>query len=73
MRAVMREVPPHILEWRRRTGADQWDEMWDGVLHIRPAPNREHQDLQGSLEAWLRRHWARPQGCKVYPRIDRDS
>ncbi len=37
MKAVMASVPEHILEWRRRTGADQWDEMWEGVLHMRRA------------------------------------
>lgn len=25
MKAVMANVPEHILEWRRRTGADQWE------------------------------------------------
>src|SRR5262249_46200407 len=40
MRAVMSIIPPEILEWRKRTGADQYDEMWNGVLHIMPVPNR---------------------------------
>jgi Uma2 family endonuclease len=66
MRAVMPSVPPEILEWRKRTGAHQWDEMWNGVLHLMPAPNNEHQDLEGSLEAYLRLHWARPNRAKVY-------
>lgn len=67
MRAVMSSVPPHILEWRKRTGADRWDEMWKGVLHLMPSPTNEHQDLQGSLEAYLRTYWARPLRAKVYP------
>jgi Uma2 family endonuclease len=66
----MPSVPEHILEWRRRTGADQWDEMWEGILHMAPAPNRDHQDLEGSLEAWLRRYWAEPNGCRVYHQIN---
>src|SRR3954453_19970720 len=66
MKAVMSNVPPHILEWRRRTGADQWDEMWEGVLHMAPSPNRNHQDFEGALEFWLRLHWAKPKGCRVY-------
>jgi Uma2 family endonuclease len=70
MKAVMSNVPEHILEWRRRTGADQWDEMWEGVLHIAPSPNRDHQDIEGSLESWLRRHWAEPNGCRVYHQIN---
>jgi Uma2 family endonuclease len=70
MRAVMPEVPPDILAWRKRTGADMWDEMWEGVLHMAPAPNREHQDLAGAMEAYLRLRWARPRGNRVYHDIN---
>jgi len=70
MKAVMANVPEHILEWRRRTGADQWDEMWEGVLHMAPSPNRDHQDFEGALESWLRQHWAKPKGCRVYHQIN---
>ena len=65
MKAVMAEIPPHILEWRRRTGADQWDEVWEGVLHMVPPPHDDHQELEWSLETWFRIHWARPYGNKV--------
>ena len=70
MKAVMSEVPPHILAWRKRTGADQWDEMWEGVLHMTPSPNRVHQDIEGDMERWLRTHWAKPHGNKVYHKIN---
>lgn len=70
MKAVMANVPEHILEWRRRTGADQWDEVWEGVLHMAPSPNRDHQDIEGALEFWLRLHWAKPNGCRVYHEIN---
>jgi Uma2 family endonuclease len=70
MKAVMANVPEHILEWRRRTGADQWDEMWEGVLHMAPSPNRDHQDFELSLAMWLRLHWAEPNGCRVYHQIN---
>ena len=70
MKAVMAQVPSHILEWRKRTGADQWDEMWEGVLHMPPAPNRSQQDLEARLETWLRANWARPRGNKVYHQIN---
>jgi Uma2 family endonuclease len=70
MKAVMASVPEHILEWRRRSGADQWDEMWEGVLHMAPSPNRDHQDIEGALESWLRRHWAEPSGARVYHQIN---
>ena len=64
MRAVMAQVPPELLEWRKRTGADRYDEMWEGVLHMVAAPNREHQDLKGALETYLRLRWARPAGAR---------
>ena len=58
-------VPPDILEWRRRTGADRWDEVWEGIIHMPPAPIPDHQDFQGALETFLRLRWARPRGAKV--------
>jgi Uma2 family endonuclease len=70
MRAVMSDVSPDILAWRQRTGADRWDEMWEGVLHMPPMPNREHQDLEGAMETYLRRHWARPQRTRVFHGIN---
>ena len=70
MKAVMPEIPQHILEWRKRTGVDQWDEMWEGVVHMPPVPNRTHQEFEWALEAWLRRNWARPRGNKVYHQIN---
>lgn len=66
MKAVMANVPEHILEWRRRTGADRYDEMWEGVLHMAPVPNRDHQELVFTLAVWLRFNWAEPNGCRVY-------
>jgi Uma2 family endonuclease len=70
MKAVMVNVPEDILAWRRKTGADQWDEMWEGVLHMAPSPNRDHQDFEGSLEFWLRLHWAQQSGGRVYHQIN---
>jgi Uma2 family endonuclease len=70
MKAVMANVPEHILEWRRRTGADQWDEMWEGVLHMAPSPNRDHQDIEGALEAWFRQRSAELGGSRVYHQIN---
>jgi Uma2 family endonuclease len=70
MKAVMANVPEHILEWRRRTGADQWDEMWEGVLHMAPSPNRDHQNFELALAMWLRQKWGEPNGCRVYTRIN---
>ncbi len=66
MNALMLDVQPGFLEQRRSWGADRWDEMWDGVLHMPPAPIIEHQDFEYQLEDWLRTHWARVAARRVY-------
>jgi hypothetical protein len=43
-----------LLQRRRETGADRYDEVWEGVLHIAPAPRRRHGDLQAQLLSLLR-------------------
>jgi len=65
VKAVMPQVPEEILRWRSRTGADRWDEMWEGVLHMAPAPTRQHQRLAVQIHAWLETYWARPRGGEV--------
>jgi Uma2 family endonuclease len=70
MKVFMPVAPPEMLAQRKRTGSDQWDEMWDGVLHMPPVPNRDHQDFEWALEAYLRIHWARPRKAKVYHQIN---
>jgi Uma2 family endonuclease len=70
MKAVMPSIPPDIQDWRKRTGADRWDEMWEGVLHMPPMPNRAHQDLEGSLETYLRHYWAPSLQARVYHQIN---
>ncbi|HZV05493.1 MAG TPA: Uma2 family endonuclease [Gemmataceae bacterium] len=70
MKAVMPSLLPDIQAIRKKTGADQWDEMWDGVLHMPPAPNRGHQDLEFCLESYLRSYWAPTCEGKVYHQIN---
>ena len=70
MKAVMVEVPQEILNRRKQTGADRYDEMWEGVLHMPPMPNRFHQDLEGALETYLRTSWAPTTQGKVYHQIN---
>jgi Uma2 family endonuclease len=65
MRAVMCEVPQWLLDQRRETGADRWDEMWDGVLHMVPSPSSDHQGLVGDLYYWLRSEWASRRSGRV--------
>jgi Uma2 family endonuclease len=70
MRGVIPMVTPEILAWRLHTGVHRWDEIWEGVWHLMPSPNWEHRDLEGELYTYLRSHWARPRGAKVYIQIN---
>jgi Uma2 family endonuclease len=70
MKVVMANAPASLLEQRRKSGADRWDEMWDGVLHMPPMPNRDHQDLEWAMETWLRQFWAPASSGKVYHQIN---
>jgi Uma2 family endonuclease len=53
MRAVLVHVTDQELADRRSKGLDRWDEMWDGVLHMTPAPTLEHQRLLDRLIEFL--------------------
>jgi Uma2 family endonuclease len=53
MKAVMLEVDAGLLEQRRRLGLDRKDEMWEGVLHMTPAPANEHQRILDELLFFL--------------------
>jgi Uma2 family endonuclease len=45
----MLEVPQALLEERRAQGADRWDEMWEGELHLVPPPSELHQAIGTKL------------------------
>jgi Uma2 family endonuclease len=66
MKTVIADTPQFLLDWRRKTGADRYDEMWDGVLHMSPAPSLSHQDFVVECASWLLVHWAAPCRGKVY-------
>jgi Uma2 family endonuclease len=70
VKAVLCDTPEEMLAQRKRIGADRWDEMWNGVLHMPPMPNRVHQDFNSDLETWIRDHWARPFGNRVHREIN---
>lgn len=53
MRAVIVHVRDAELAERRAKGLDRWDEMWEGVLHMTPAPNREHQRILAQMITFL--------------------
>jgi len=42
-----------LLERRRRLGQDRFDEVWEGVLHMNPAPSGRHARIEAQLLALL--------------------
>jgi Uma2 family endonuclease len=46
-------IPVSMLEERRRLGHDRFDEVWEGMLHMVPAPSPPHQSLERRLSAAL--------------------
>ena len=61
---------PDVLAWRERRGLNKWDEMWDGVLHMPPMPNYDHQDLEVDLQTFLKTLWAKPIRAKVLHQVN---
>ncbi|MDB5307036.1 MAG: hypothetical protein JWO38_1238 [Gemmataceae bacterium] len=70
MRAVIANIPKHWLAERRRSGADRFDEMWNGVLHIPPVQTTTQQALQADLTCFLKSRWAKPRGCRVHQGVN---
>jgi Uma2 family endonuclease len=57
MRALVVDPPTagldELLDRRRRSGLDRLDEIWEGVLHMVPAPDYAHGDLESQLHRIL--------------------
>lgn len=49
-----RDLERQVRRYRKRTGADRYDEVWDGVYVMAAMPNDEHQDLVCGLSSALR-------------------
>lgn len=43
-----------LIESRRRTGADRFDEVWEGAYHVNSAPRGRHQFVGSAINALLR-------------------
>jgi len=65
MKAVIAEMPAKWIQERKNSDISQWDEMWDGVLHMPPIANGMHQDFALDLGGYLKRRWAKPNGGLV--------
>jgi Uma2 family endonuclease len=57
MRTLVLDPPPpelrKLLERRRRSGIDRLDEVWEGVLHVIPAPGHAHARIAQQLAELL--------------------
>jgi Uma2 family endonuclease len=57
MPTLVRDPQPmefeRLLERRRRLGQDLFDEVWEGVLHVNPAPHSQHGRLEWQLAGIL--------------------
>lgn len=53
MRAVLSYISDEELAQRKAWGLDRHDEMWEGVLHMTPAPTVEHQRMLDELIMFL--------------------
>jgi Uma2 family endonuclease len=53
MKAVVLHVSDEELAERHRRGLDRFDEMWEGVLHMAPAPFYEHQRIVSGIDRFL--------------------
>src|SRR4051812_34387745 len=59
-----------ILNERRASGNDRWDEVWDEVYILMPNPNIEHQDIATGLATVFRIVIDWPGLGKVYQGIN---
>jgi len=57
-------------ESHEASDASKWDEVWEGVLHVPPLPNDEHQDLVYGLGIPLREVVQSPGLGKVRPGVN---
>jgi len=49
---------PEVMRFRQRTGADRFDEMWEGVLHMAPSPTFRHRSRASRILAFFVDVWA---------------
>jgi Uma2 family endonuclease len=58
MRTLLLDPPPAeleaLLERRKHLGQDRKDEVWEGVLHLVPAPGHKHAKLAAQIKALVR-------------------
>ena len=60
----------NLIESRKRTDADRWDEVWDGVYVVSPLPNIEHQEIVSCFIEILGETIRRTGLGNVYPGVN---
>ncbi len=66
MKAVVLAVSESDLKERHARSLDRWDEMWEGVLHMPPAPDLGHQGFASRLTRFLGNECERRLGGEVF-------
>jgi Uma2 family endonuclease len=59
-----------LLERRRASRGDRWDEVWDGVYIMAPLPNIEHQELLNNISVAISNALAGQPGVRVFPGVN---
>jgi Uma2 family endonuclease len=63
-------VEQKLLERRRLSGGDRFDEVWDGVYIMAPLANIEHQELVANIATALRNAFADQPAVRVFPGVN---
>ena len=64
------EFEKQIIRRRQETGADRWDEVWEGVYVMNPLPNPEHQRIVARLTSVFSTLFDFSDLGRVYPGVN---
>lgn len=64
------QLEEQLLEQRRASRGDRFDEVWDGVYVMSPLANNEHQELLIKLAAALHSAFASQPDVRVFPGVN---
>jgi Uma2 family endonuclease len=65
-----RDLERSIIRNRQLTGADRYDEVWNGIYVMSPIANNEHQFLSGKLTSAFDQALSGVVGVLVYPGVN---
>ena len=73
MKVVMPVAIPELIRFRELTGADRFDEMWEGVLHMAPCQTFHHQSHASRLLSFFIEVWCPATGGAAVMQINVSS